>query len=163
MSGSSNPQFFCAVSFQLCHFFQHPDNMSDQWASFSSDWQSQSWDSNWSHHPWQQDKHWQSEHWQSQAPSQSSNQWGQRSNPNPTAAPKTPPKRVSGATDMQLSPRGTLPNKVATLPVQWKPDCDHYDTQESFRLRFPRQIKNTAWSSRNNLAGRDPLSIPVAE
>ena len=64
---------------------------------------------------------------------------------------------------MQLSPRGTLPNKVATLPVQWKPDADHYDAQESFRRKFPRLIKNTAWSSRNNLAGRDPLSIPVAE
>ncbi|CAE7245249.1 unnamed protein product [Symbiodinium natans] len=148
--------------------------MSDRW-SWNSDWQ----------RGWNGENDWQYSHYNQQYNQQwsssSGESWQQSSadlraelpfaNEGRNTAPRTPPSQPNSKAyesrarqwDLASSPTGGKSGVMSDLPKDFQPDEFHYDKNEKFKRKFPKTIAHTPWSSRNNLAGRDPFQIPVSE
>ena len=48
------------------------------------------------------------------------------------------------------------------LNPHWQEDKDHFDNQKINGLTFPRTIRQSAFSQKLDIEGRDPLKLPVA-
>ena len=49
-----------------------------------------------------------------------------------------------------------------SLPSNWRSTSQCWDDQVQYGYRLYRSIQPTAWSRKRNLAGQDPLSVPLS-
>ena len=64
--------------------------------------------------------------------------------------------------DLKYSPSGKPSGAPTSFPGSWTTDAHHHDTKPIFGRTLPNKVVETAWSRRNNLAGLDPLQVPVS-
>lgn len=69
------------------------------------------------------------------------NQWQQQQSPPPPPPSSSPP---------------------VSLPSNWRSTSQCWDDQVQYGYRLYRSIQPTAWSRKRNLAGQDPLSVPLS-
>ena len=69
------------------------------------------------------------------------NQWQQQQSPPPPPPSSNPP---------------------VSLPSNWRSTSQCWDDQVQYGYRLYRSIQPTAWSRKRNLAGQDPLSVPLS-
>ena len=50
---------------------------------------------------------------------------------------------------------------IKALDAPFQPDDRHYDARVLYGMRVPKKIPATAFTTSNNVAGRDPMSLPV--
>ena len=80
--------------------------------------------------------YWNSSQWNSW-----DNQWQQQQSPPPPPPSSNPP---------------------VSLPSHWRSTSQCWDDQVQYGYRLYRSIQPTAWSRKRNLAGQDPLSVPLS-
>ena len=137
-------------------------------------------DKSWDHRSWKSRTTWQDDQWNSsswnpgwQDASQpvSSGKWPNKSwqdswehKPSPDShGPATPDKRTPMRNpDLKYSPSGKPSGAPTSFPGSWTTDAHHHDTKPIFGRTLPNKVVETAWSRRNNLAGLDPLQVPVS-
>ena len=69
------------------------------------------------------------------------NQWQQQQSPPPPPPSSNPP---------------------VSLPSNWRSTSQCWDDQVQYGYRLYRSIQPTGWSRKRNLAGQDPLSVPLS-
>ena len=60
------------------------------------------------------------------------------------------------------SPPPPSSNPPVSLPSHWRSTSQCWDDQVQYGYRLYRSIQPTAWSRKRNLAGQDPLSVPLS-
>jgi len=70
-------------------------------------------------------------------------------------------------TPPSTSPRGPEYHEATRtygfdLNPHWQEDKDHYDNQKVNGLTFPRTMRQSAFTQKLDIEGRDPLSLPLA-
>ena len=55
------------------------------------------------------------------------------------------------------------PGPAILCGLNWKPNMEFYDYQKIKGLRFPRLIQPSIWSQSLNIAGQDPLQLPLSK
>ena len=55
------------------------------------------------------------------------------------------------------------PGPTILFGLHWKPNMEFYDYQKINGLRFPRLIQPSIWSQSLNIAGQDPLTLPLSK
>ena len=60
-------------------------------------------------------------------------------------------------------PTWSKPGPTILFGLNWKPNLEFYDYQEINGLRLPRLIQHSVWSQSLNIAGHDPLTLPLSK
>ena len=81
----------------------------------------------------------------------------QQSN-SPASAGCTPQPRRN----IQASPAGSTREYGFDLNEHWQQDAEFYDNQKINGLTFPRSIRSSAFTTKLDIEGCDPLKLPVA-
>ena len=77
--------------------------------------------------------------------------------PSPPPSTTPPPRR-----NIQSPPSSSTREYGFDLNEQWQQDSEFYDNQKQAGLTFPRAIRTSAFSSKLDIEGCDPLKLPVA-
>ena len=81
----------------------------------------------------------------------------QQSNSPASAGCPSQPRR-----NIQTSPTGSTREYGFDLNEQWQQDAEFYDNQKINGLTFPRSIRSSAFTTKLDIEGCDPLKLPVA-
>ena len=88
--------------------------------------------------------------------------------PCPPGTPSVPLSQLRPyETPPSTSPRGPEYHEATRtygfdLNPHWQEDKDHYDNQKVNGLTFPRTMRQSAFTQKLDIEGRDPLSLPLA-